>query len=112
MLQVLLGYLAISALVGLALTYYFDNPGNAKLMTILQVGLQLGGLLLVALSTALPEASLTLCCLLVAWQLYPAASSLWQRYASILCHHMCGTSCGCVGAGHLCDEWQPCKLFM
>ena len=28
--------MALSALAGLALTYYYDNPRNAKLMTILQ----------------------------------------------------------------------------
>lgn len=36
-----------SALVGLAVTYYYDDPGNAKLNTILERGLQLGGLALV-----------------------------------------------------------------
>ena len=29
--------MGMSALAGLALTYYYDNPRNAKLMTILQV---------------------------------------------------------------------------
>ena len=75
--QVLLVYLACSALVGLALTYYFDNPGNAKLMTILQVGLQLAGLGLVALSTNLPEASVSLCCLLIAWKVAPEIAA-WR----------------------------------
>ncbi len=40
-------YLAASALVGLSVTYYYDDPGNAKLNTILERGLQLGGLALV-----------------------------------------------------------------
>lgn len=40
-------YLAASALVGLSVTYYYDDPGNAKLNTILERGLQLGGLTLV-----------------------------------------------------------------
>ncbi|KAK9803762.1 hypothetical protein WJX73_003874 [Symbiochloris irregularis] len=76
---VLLAYLAASALVGLALTYYFDSPENVKLMTILEVGLQLLGLGLVALSTSMPEASIALVCLLVAWRLWPTATALWQR---------------------------------
>lgn len=80
--QVLLIYLGCSALVGLALTYYFDNPGNAKLMTILQVGLQLLGLLLVALSTNMPEASLTFCCLLIVWKVAPDVMAYLHRWES------------------------------
>lgn len=54
-MQWLLAYLAMSMLVGLALTYYYDNPDNAKLNTILQRGLQIVGLALVAWGPALPE---------------------------------------------------------
>lgn len=40
-------YLVVSALAGLSVTYYYDDPHNAKLNTILERGLQLGGLALV-----------------------------------------------------------------
>ena len=80
--QALLVYLVASGLVGLAVTYYFDNPGNVKLMTILQVGLQLGGLALVALSTNCPEVSLSCCCLLVAWKIAPDVGAYWRRLAA------------------------------
>jgi hypothetical protein len=40
-------YVLTSSLVGLAVTYYYDDPSNTKLNTILNRGLQLGGLGLV-----------------------------------------------------------------
>lgn len=43
-------YVVASVLVGLAVTYYYDDPSNAKLNTILERGLQLGGLALVCSS--------------------------------------------------------------
>ena len=67
--QWLLAYLAASMLVGLALTYYYDNPDNAKLNTILQRGLQIVGLALVAWGPALPECGALAAGVLVAWHL-------------------------------------------
>ena len=52
-----LGYMAASGLIGLAVTYYFDDPANEKLNTILKVGLQLVGLVMIAFSSAAPEVS-------------------------------------------------------
>ena len=49
--------MAASGLVGLAVTYYFDDPANEKLNTILKVGLQLVGLAMISLSSAAPEVS-------------------------------------------------------
>ena len=40
-------YVLASSLIGLAVTYYYDDASNAKLNTILERGLQLGGLALV-----------------------------------------------------------------
>jgi len=56
-LQWALGYMAASGLIGLAVTYYFDDPANEKLNTILKVGLQLVGLAMISLSSAAPEVS-------------------------------------------------------
>lgn len=59
-------YMLASGLVGLAVTYYYDDPANEKLNTILKHGLQLLGLALVALSTAAPEVSASAALALVA----------------------------------------------
>ena len=56
----------LSGLVGLAVTYYYDSEGNAKMHTILKYGMKLLGLALVATSTSLPAASATLAACLVA----------------------------------------------
>ena len=74
-LQWLLAYLVASGLVGLAVTYYYDDPANAKLNTILQRGLQLGGLALVASAPSLPEAGAMGAAALLAARL--AARSPW-----------------------------------
>jgi len=50
--------MVLSGLLGLAVTYYYDDPANERLNTILKHGLQLLGLVLVALSSAAPEVSL------------------------------------------------------
>lgn len=55
--QWVLSYMVASALLGLAVTYYYDDPANERLNTILKHGLQLAGLALVALSSAAPEVS-------------------------------------------------------
>lgn len=67
-LQVMLGYFAVSALAGLAVTYYYDSPQNHKLMTILKVGLQLLALLLIVTSTNIAEASVAIAVLAIAWK--------------------------------------------
>lgn len=77
MSQWVLGYLVVTGLLGLALTYYYDDVNNHKLQTILRVALQLAGLGLVAVSTTLPEASAGICCLLILLRLTPALLPLW-----------------------------------
>jgi len=69
--------MAVSALVGLAVTYYFDREDNVRLHNILKYGLKLAGLLCMAFGTSMPEASVTLCCLLLLTQLVQPALFLW-----------------------------------
>ena len=64
--QVAMAYLGLSGLVGLAVTYYYDNEANAKAQTILKYGMKLLGLAAVATSTSLPQASAALAAGLVA----------------------------------------------
>ena len=73
----------VTGLLGLALTYYYDDAGNHKLQTILRVALQLVGLGLVAISTTLPEASAGLCCLLILLRLTPALLPFWYVLLSL-----------------------------
>ena len=77
--------MAISALVGLAVTYYFDRDDNVRLHNILKYGLKLAGLLCMAFGTSMPEASVTLCCLLLLTQLVQPVLFLWS--ASFLPPH-------------------------
>lgn len=63
-------------MVGLAATYYYDDPGNTKLNTILQRGLQLIGLALVATAPSLPEAGAAAVALLFAAHVGGASSWL------------------------------------
>ena len=65
-MQVALGYLGASGLIGLAMTYYYDDEGNDKLKNILKYGLMMLGLVLVATSTSMPEASAALACGMIA----------------------------------------------
>ena len=51
--------------MGLAVTYYFDSPGNVKLLTILAYALRLIGLSLVYCQSAAPEISCALAAALV-----------------------------------------------
>ena len=76
-MQVVLVYLALSGLVGLATTYYFDREDNVRLHNILKYGLKLVGLGLMAFSTSMPEASVTLCCILLLSQLVQPVLFLW-----------------------------------
>ena len=63
----------------MALTYYYDDEHNVKLLNILKYGLMLLGLGLVYCSTSMTEASATLCVLLLA---SIPASLIWdKRYA-------------------------------
>ena len=61
-----LGYLGASGLIGLAVTYYYDDEGNDKLKNILKYGLKMLGLALTATSTSKLEASVALACVMVA----------------------------------------------
>ena len=65
-MQLAWAYLFLSGLSGAALTYYYDDEGNVKLLNILKYGLMLIGLGLVYCSTSMTEASATLCLLLLA----------------------------------------------
>lgn len=58
-------YVVLSGLSGMALTYYYDNEGNVKLLNILKYGLMLLGIGLVYCSTSMTEASLLLCTVLL-----------------------------------------------
>ncbi|KAL4444614.1 hypothetical protein ABPG77_002431 [Micractinium sp. CCAP 211/92] len=63
---VTLAYLALSGLAGLATTYYYNNPENRKLNTMLRVALQLVGLTSVYFSSSMTETSVALCAALLA----------------------------------------------
>ncbi|DBA86672.1 hypothetical protein WJX77_004815 [Trebouxia sp. C0004] len=69
-------YVFLSGLSGAALTYYYDDEGNVKLLNILKYGLMLVGLGLVFFSTSMTEASATLCVLLLASL---PASVIWDK---------------------------------
>lgn len=73
------GYVALSALMGLALTYYFDDPKNHKLNVILQRGLQLAGLALVWASPSLMEAGIAAVCVMVS--AYVTRASRWSPFS-------------------------------
>ena len=65
----------------MALTYYYDNEDNIKLLNILKYGLMLLGLGLVFCSTSMTEASALACVLLLA---SIPASVIWEkRYAKM-----------------------------
>jgi len=66
--QLFLAYIAITALAGLCVTYYYDNPGNAKLLTILEAAMRGGGLLMVyAHSPSAAVGAAAVAVLLCAW---------------------------------------------
>lgn len=80
-LQLVWAYVFLSGLSGMALTYYYDNEDNIKLLNILKYGLMLLGLGLVYCSTSMTEASALLCVLLLG---SIPASVIWEkRYAMI-----------------------------
>lgn len=76
MLQLVWAYVFSSGLSGMALTYYYDDEHNVKLLNILKHGLMLLGLGLVYCSTSMTEASATLCVLLLA---SIPASLIWDK---------------------------------
>ncbi len=75
-LQLAWAYVFLSGLSGAALTYYYDDEGNMKLLNILKYGLMLLGLGLVYCSTSMTEASAILCLLLLASL---PASVIWDK---------------------------------
>ena len=77
MVQWLAAYMALSSLVGLTVTYYYDDPDNKKLNVILQRGLQLFGAVLVYASPALPEAGASAVALLVLGYLLHGRQLSW-----------------------------------
>ncbi|KAL4856891.1 Nuclear envelope integral membrane protein 1 [Chlorella vulgaris] len=56
-----LGYLGLSGLAGMGLTYYYNNSENRKVNNMLRVALQLTGLAAVYFSASMSEASIALC---------------------------------------------------
>ncbi|KAL4427710.1 hypothetical protein ABPG75_001799 [Micractinium tetrahymenae] len=82
---VTLGYLALSGLAGLGTTYYYNNPENRKLNTMLRVALQLVGLASVYFSSSMTEGSLALCMSLIgakAWGFLQQHRSVREALAS------------------------------
>lgn len=75
-LQLVWAYVFLSGLTGMALTYYYDDEHNLKLLNILKYGLMLLGLGLVYCSTSMAEASATLCVLLLA---SVPATLIWDK---------------------------------
>ncbi|KAK2078038.1 hypothetical protein QBZ16_003906 [Prototheca wickerhamii] len=55
-----IAYVGLSAVTGLVVTYWFNDAANPKVDTVLRVGLQAGGLALVAAAASLPEGSAAL----------------------------------------------------
>lgn len=74
--QLVWAYVVLSGLSGMALTYYYDNEGNVKLLNILKYGLMLLGIGLVYCSTSMTEASLLLCTLLLS---SVPLSLMWEK---------------------------------
>jgi len=81
-LQLAWAYVFLSGLSGAALTYYYDDEGNVKLLNILKYGLMLLGLGLVFCSTSMTEASATLCVLLLG---SIPASIIWDKRYPDMC---------------------------
>ena len=82
LLQLAWAYVFLSGLSGAALTYYYDDEGNVKLLNILKYGLMLLGLGLVFCSTSMTEASATLCVLLLG---SIPASIIWDKRYPDMC---------------------------
>ncbi|KAL6783880.1 hypothetical protein ACKKBG_A03850 [Auxenochlorella protothecoides x Auxenochlorella symbiontica] len=76
-----LAYLALSAVAGLVVTYWFNDTSSVKVNTILRVALQVAGLGAVAASASLPEGAAALAAGLIAARLLSRAPLAWLRNA-------------------------------
>ncbi|KAL4529975.1 hypothetical protein Ndes2437B_g08496 [Nannochloris sp. 'desiccata'] len=68
---IVLGYTALSALMGLAMTYYFNDTSNHKINIMLRVALQLSGLGMLAGSASSKEGAVFNVFAVIAWRLVP-----------------------------------------
>ena len=77
--KIVIAYIVVSALLGLASTYYFDDPANEKLTRILKVGLQIIGLAVIYF--ALIQHQLAICAIVVllTWEYVIMPVSGWWR---------------------------------
>jgi len=66
---IVLGYTALSAMMGLAMTYYFNDTSNRKINTMLRVGLQVSGLVMLAGSASSMEGAVFNVLAVTAWRL-------------------------------------------
>jgi hypothetical protein len=66
-----LSYTALSALMGLAMTYYFNDSSNRKINTMLRVALQLLGLGMLAGSASSKEGAALAVFSVIAWRVAP-----------------------------------------
>ena len=66
-----IGYTTLSALMGMALTYYYNDTSNVKINTLLRVALQLTGLGLLAASASSWEGSAAAVVAALLWRLVP-----------------------------------------
>ncbi|GFR41043.1 hypothetical protein Agub_g1476 [Astrephomene gubernaculifera] len=81
----LLGYLAMSSLFGAAVTYLYGGVENAKLNTLMRVGLQLLGLLLMYMGMwTLPPVFATLLGVLMVMQAMRVAEPFMARFRTSL----------------------------
>jgi hypothetical protein len=76
-----LGYVLISSLTGLALTYYYNDAANVKVNTMLRVGLRGAGLAAAALAMPSAETGALAAAALAAARLAPAARARGWRPA-------------------------------
>jgi len=68
---IVLGYSVLSALMGLAMTYYFNDTSNRKINTMLRVALQLSGLGMLAGSASSMGGAIFNVLAVIAWRLAP-----------------------------------------
>lgn len=67
----IIGYVTLSALTGLALTYYYNDTSNRKINTMLRVALQLAGLGLLAASASSLEGAVAAVAAAIVGRLVP-----------------------------------------
>lgn len=97
--KVVWAYLGLSSLLGLTLTYYYDNTENVRLNTIIKVALQVTGLAAVAWSTTYPEVGTALAAGLVGWQMLMTAGQ-WLSSARQSAAHAVARVRSFFAAGH------------